>query len=54
MILNRKGEPKMINENERPIPTTEAELAEMKVAPMGFFSEHWVDVDGNPAGGLII
>jgi len=42
----------MLNEEERPVPTTEAELAEMKVAPMEFFSEHWIDADGNPAGGV--
>lgn len=42
----------MINENERPEPTTEKELAEMSVAPMDFFSEHWVDADENPAGGV--
>jgi hypothetical protein len=42
----------MINEDQRPVPTTEAELAEMKVAPMEFFSEHWVDSLENPAGGV--
>jgi len=41
-----------INQDERPVPTTEKELAEMSVAPMGDFSEHWVDADQNPAGGI--
>ena len=41
-----------VNQEDRPVPTTEAELAEMKIAPMGDFSEHWVDADGNPAGGV--
>jgi len=43
----------MINEEERPgIETTEKDLAKMAVAPMDFFSEHWVDSDENPAGGV--
>jgi hypothetical protein len=42
----------MINETPRITPTTEADLAEMAVAPMDFFSEHWVDVEENPAGGV--
>jgi hypothetical protein len=45
----------MINENETGgaiEPTTEKDLAEMSVAPMDFFSEHWVDADQNPAGGV--
>ena len=33
-------------------PTTEDDLKEMSVAPMTFFSEHWVDPDENPAGGV--
>jgi hypothetical protein len=41
-----------INQDERPVPTTEKELAEMSVAPMGDFSEHWLDSRGNPAGGV--
>ena len=43
----------MINEQDRPgIQTTEEDLAAMKVAPMEFFSEHWVDGNENPAGGV--
>jgi len=43
----------MINENERPgIETTDKDLAEIKVAPMAFFSEHWIDAQENPSGGV--
>jgi len=45
----------MINENETGgaiEPTTEADLKAMGVAPMTFFSEHWMDPEDNPAGGV--
>jgi hypothetical protein len=42
----------MINEEKRVLPTTEKDLAEMKVAPMDYFSEHWIDSAENPAGGV--
>lgn len=42
----------MINDEQKPVETTEKELAEMKVAPMDFFSEHWVDSAEYPAGGV--
>jgi hypothetical protein len=52
--MNAKNERRsyMINDKQKPIETTEADLAEMKVAPMEFFSEHWVDPNQNPAGGV--
>lgn len=42
----------MINEEKRVLPTTEKDLAEMAVAPMDYFSEHWVDSSENPSGGV--
>lgn len=42
----------MINETPRITPTTEKDLSEMKLTPMEFFSEHWVDSAENPAGGV--
>jgi len=36
----------------RPVLTTERELALMGAAPLAFFSEQWMDADGNPAGGV--
>jgi hypothetical protein len=42
----------MINDEQKPIETTEKDLEDMKVAPMDFFSEHWIDLAENPVGGV--
>lgn len=45
----------MINETEHGgaiNPTTEEELEKMQIAPMNFFSEHWMDENDNPGGGV--